>query len=161
MAAMADVAGPQPDSATPPDELTDLRRELEQLRESERMYRFSAELSGRLVWSTDPDGNVLALSRIFKRLTGIGDEEALKRSWLDAVHPDDRPRVIELWAHSLRTGEPFAVEFQALLPDDSCRTVLSRAVAARDKDGRITRWYGSSEDVHEERQAERARRDVE
>lgn len=144
-----------------PDEFAKLRAEIERLRESERMYRFSAEISGRLVWSTDPEGNVLAISRIFKRLTGIGDEEALKRGWLDAVHPDDRPRVLELWAHSLRTGDPFAVEFRGLLPDGTSRTVLSRAVAARDKEGRITRWYGSSEDVHEERQTERARRDVE
>ena len=158
---MPDLAGTSPQPRPKPDEVARLRAEIERLRESERMYRFSAEISGRLVWSTDPEGKVLSISRIFKRLTGIGDEEALKRGWIDAVHPDERERVLELWAHSLRTGEPFAVEFQCLLADGSTRTVLSRAVAARDKEGRITRWYGSSEDVHEERQSERARRDFE
>ena len=48
-----------------PDEFAKLRAEIERLRESERMYRFSAEISGRLVWSTDPEGNVLAIEPMF------------------------------------------------------------------------------------------------
>ena len=142
-------------------ELAVLREELERLRERERMYRASAEISGRLVWSTDADGTVLFISPIFKAVTGVGDEEALKRGWIDWVHPDDRAMVLERWAHSLRTGERFIAEFRGLLPDGSTRVALSRAVAVRDRQGQIRRWYGSAEDVHDERLAELARRDVE
>jgi two-component system sensor kinase FixL len=159
---------PRPHPRAGGDEAGDLREALarlqaehDRLRESEKMYRFSAEISGRLVWSTDPQGNVVAISRIFKSLTGIGDEETLKRSWLDAVHPDDRPTVLERWRHSLRTGEPFAVEFRGVLPDGSIREALAKAVAARDSGGAIVRWYGSTEDIHEEKRAERARQEAE
>lgn len=141
--------------------LARLQADYDRLRESEKMYRFSAEVSGRLVWSTDAKGNVIAISRIFKSLTGIGDEETLKRSWLDAVHGDDRLHVLERWRHSLRTGEPFVVEFRGVLPDGSIREALAKAVAARDANGDIVRWYGSTEDVHEEKQAERARQEAE
>lgn len=137
-----------------------LEAELEGLRESERMYRFSAELGGRLVWSTDPDGNVVALSRLFESLAGIGAESS-KRAWFDAIHAEDRGPVLERWADSLRTGEPFTAEFRALLADGSVRTARSKALPRRDAQGRILRWYGSTEDVHEERLAEQARRDVE
>ena len=143
------------------EELARAQAECERLRESEKMYRFSAEIGGRLVWSTDPDGRVLAMSRLFSLVTGISDEQALREGWIERVHPEDRERVRALWADSLRTGAPFSAEFRAGLADGSYRTALSRAVAVRDPDGRILRWYGSSEDVQEERQAEQARREAE
>jgi two-component system sensor kinase FixL len=159
---MADSqVAPEPPPLTPAAELAALREELDRLRDSERMYRASAEISGRLVWSTDADGNVLFISPIFKAITGVGDEEALKRGWIGWVHTDDREMVRERWAHSLRTGDPFRAEFRGLLPDGSSRITLSRAVAVRGRDGGIRRWYGSAEDVHDERLAELARRDVE
>ena len=151
---------PQPD-IDPAAELARLREELDRLRESERMYRAAAEISGRLVWSTDAEGRVLAISPIFKAVTGVGDEEALKRGWIEAVHPEDRARVLDHWSRSLRSGESFAVEFRALLPDGSTRTALSKAVPVRSRDGRIKRWYGSTEDVHDERLSELARREIE
>ncbi|MDQ4087586.1 MAG: PAS domain-containing protein [Pseudomonadota bacterium] len=155
---MADQPSP---ASEPAAELARLCEELERLRESERMYRASAELGGRLVWSADAQGKVLAISPAFKAVTGVDDEEVLKRGWIDSVHPDDRDLVVERWAHSLRTGDRFAVEFRAVLPDGSTRMALSRAVAVRDREGVIKRWYGSTEDIHEERLAELARRDVE
>jgi len=142
-------------------ELEALRAECDRLRESEKMYRFSAEIGRRLVWSTDAEGNVVAISRIFQQLTGIVDEERLKRTWIDWVHPDDRPRVLERWTHSLRTGEAFTAEFRGLLPDGSTRLVQSKAMPSRDSDGRIRRWYGSSEDIEEERASERGREEAE
>lgn len=149
--------------AAPPAEaeLCRLKDELARLRESERMYRFSAEISGRLVWSTDHEGEVLSISRLFKAATGTDDEEALKRGWIDTVHPEDRAAVMERWSHCLRTGEPLVAEFRAVLPGGVVRTALSRAMAVRDAEGHIVRWYGSTEDIHDERETERARRDVE
>lgn len=138
-----------------------LREELERLRESEKMYRFSAEIGGRLVWSTDPEGKVLSISRLFSRLTGVAEDQVLMERWIEGVHEDERQAILDQWAHSLATGDPFRVEFRGLLPDGSVRTLLSRAMPARDREGRIVRWYGSTEDVHEERRSEQARREAE
>ena len=151
------AGGPETEDARLRAELEALRAEHERLRESEKMYRFSAEIGGRLAWSTDPKGNVVAISRMFGPLIGIGDEEELKLRWTDSVHPDDRDRVHERWVHSLRTGEPFAAEFRGRLPDGSIRWALARAVARRGEDGEIVGWYGSTEDIDQERKADRAR----
>ena len=48
-----------------------MRAECEAIRERERMYRLSAELSGRLAFTADTDGNMLAMSRTFLKLSGI------------------------------------------------------------------------------------------
>jgi len=150
-----------PRHAEPAADIPALQAELAALREREKMYRFSTETSGRLAWSTDAEGNVIAISRIFKSLTGIVDEEKLKRGWTDGVHPEDRPRVVEEWTRCLRSGEPFSAEFRALLPGGLVRRAQSRAKPSRDAQGRIVRWYGSTQDVEEQRRAEQARLEAE
>lgn len=139
----------------------ELEAETERLRLSEKMYRFSAEISGRLVWSTDADGRVVSMSPAFTRLSGLDDEQALKEGWIQFVHPDDRDRVRDRWAEAVASGEAFAEEFRVILADGTCRTILSRALPARDERGCISCWYGSSEDVEEERRSEQARREAE
>jgi two-component system, LuxR family, sensor kinase FixL len=138
------------------DELAALREELDRLRESEEMYRASARLSGRLVWSAGADGRLLAISPIFETLTGADSGEG----WLGVAHPDDRELARTRWEHSVRTGEPYSVEFRSRMADASYRMVLSKAVPVRDETGRILRWYGSTQDVEEEYQAQRARREA-
>ena len=155
------AAGARPRDEDRPDqppyaELAALRAELEALRESEAMYRASARLSGRLVWSADADGRLLAISPIFETLTGVAPDQG----WLGVAHPDDRALAEQRWAHSVRTGEPYAAEFRSRLADGSYRMVLSKAVAVRDEEGRIQRWYGSTEDVEDEYQAQCARREA-
>lgn len=142
-------------------ELAELRAELAALRESEAMYRAASELSRRLVWSTDPDGQVIALSPWFVELSGMSDEEMLKIGWLDTIHPDDRARVQASWSEAREEGEQYICEYRARLADGSYRTVLSRGVAARDDEGRIIRWYGTTEDIEARRKAERARNEAE
>ena len=137
-------------------ELAALQAELDRLRESEAMYRASARLSGRLVWSADANGRLLASSPIFESLTGVDP----KQGWLAVVHPDDRGLAEARWQHSVRTGEPYSVEFRSRLADGSYRMVLSKAVPVRDEQGRVQRWYGSTEDVEEEYRAQCARREA-
>jgi len=161
---MATQAAPEPEKDGAPDkekaaleaEVARLAGELEALREREEMYRSAAKLSSRLVWCADADGRLVTISPLFESLTGVDPEEG----WLKVAHPDDRPHVRERWEHSVRTGEPYKVEFHSLMKDGTTRMVLSRAVPVRDKQGRILRWYGSTEDIEEEWQAQCARRDA-
>jgi two-component system sensor kinase FixL len=142
-------------------EIERLRAENAALRESEAMYRAATELSRRLVWSTDPDGKVLAVSEVFGRLTGVEDEQVLKAQWLDFVHVEDRPRVESLWRQAREEGTQYSCEYRGLLADGTCRYVRSRAMPAKDEQGRTTRWYGTTEDIHARREAELGRSEAE
>jgi two-component system, LuxR family, sensor kinase FixL len=133
-----------------------LRAELDRLRESEEMYRASARLSGSLVWSADADGRLIAISPVFQTLTGVDPAQG----WFGVAHPNDREFAQARWEHSVRTGEPYSVEFRSRLADGSYRMVLSKAVPVRDEQGRIRRWYGSAQDIEEEYRAQCARREA-
>src|SRR5207237_10757362 len=81
-----------------------LEAELVRLRESERRYRFSAALAGRLVWAADAGGNMLFLDNPFVVLTGMSAENGLGSGWLDVIHPADREPPRRPWAACTETG---------------------------------------------------------
>ncbi|WP_395613266.1 PAS domain-containing protein [Allosphingosinicella sp.] len=138
-----------------------LEADLVRLRESERRYRFSASLAGRLVWVADVDGNMLFLDEPFLVLTGMSPQDGLGAGWLDVIHPDDREPTRQYWLHCVATAEFYAAEFRVLGVAGEYRRTRSRAIAARDEDGVVRCWYGTTEDIEEEARSDDARRAAE
>jgi PAS domain S-box-containing protein len=136
----------------PPDEAGDAG-----LPEGEDIHRIAAELMQQISWTVEPDGSGLRLSDRYRELTGMtGDTDSAL-----TIHPEDRELVQTRWAASLQSGEPLDVECRLRMRDGDYRAFHVRARPWRDATGRIVRWYGISEDVHDRKQAERARLDVE
>jgi PAS domain S-box-containing protein len=89
---------------------------------------------------------------------GLGLDETRSAGWQAAIHPEDREGAVERWARSVETGEPFEATYRMRqAADGEYRWFLSRAVAMRDADGRIEKWFGTSTDVHEQKRAEAER----
>ncbi len=142
-------------------EIERLEAELARLRESEKMYRSSAELGGRLVWAANAKGDITAMKMPFATVTGVAESAALGEGWLDVVHPEDRSGTRRRWREAVRTGQPYEAAFRARVADGSYRAMRSRAVPLRGEGQRIGGWYGTTEDVEDEWRAEQARRDAE
>jgi diguanylate cyclase (GGDEF)-like protein/PAS domain S-box-containing protein len=75
------------------------------------------------------------------------------RSWIDAVHPDDRDRVVQMHGIRRTTGQ-FDAEFRIVRPDGKLRWIHARAYPIRDALGNLYRSAGVAEDVTERKQAE-------
>ena len=65
------------------------------------------------------------------------------------------------WSRCVATGEPFFFEYRLRMRDGSYRHFRSRARPRRDENGSVVRWYGTSEDIHERKQAQQARLEAE
>jgi two-component system, NarL family, sensor histidine kinase UhpB len=68
------------------------------------------------------------------------------RSFLDAIHPDDRQQVIASFEQQ-RRGEQVNVTYRVVHPDNTVRWVRSRAFPVRDENGSIHRVAGFAEDI--------------
>ncbi|HEY8612908.1 MAG TPA: PAS domain S-box protein [Roseomonas sp.] len=142
-------------------DVTDRVRAQEALRESEENYRHTIELSPQIPWVADADGQVIAISPRWGQLVGMAHEETLGMGWLAAIHPDDVSRMEASWTRAMTSGEPLDVESRFCLKGGGYRWFRTRAAARRDETGRIIRWYGTDEDIHERKLAEEALRESE
>ena len=131
------------------------------LAESEAHYRNRVELSPQVPWTADTEGRIVESSHRWSEITGIAHTEALGLRWMKATHPDDRAILVEAWMHASRTGEPYDVEHRVQVAAGGYHWMRSRAWASRDAEGRVERWYGTTEDIHERVVATRERERVE
>jgi len=89
---------------------------------------------------------------------GKTSEELKNWATSDAVHPDDLPRVIDAWRHSIESGQPYVLELRQRRADGVYRWFQSRALPARDAEGRVTGWYMLLTDIDDRKRAEDALR---
>ena len=131
------------------------------LRESEDHYRHSVELNPQFPFTLDADGQLLEISSRWRALVGLTHEETLGHGWMRAVHPDDIRHTLDNWADAIANGVRIDHEKRIRMADGSYRWFRGRAAARRDATGRVIRWYGSTEDIHERKMTEAALRESE
>jgi PAS domain S-box-containing protein len=121
------------------------------LRESEDHHRHTVELHPQVSWTAGPDGQLDHVARRWLDWTGT---TGLGATWGEAIHPDDLPPTVEAWTRSITTGVPYDIEHRVRLTDGAYRWMRSRAFPRRDPEGRIAKWYGATEDIHDSRLAD-------
>ena len=124
-----------------------------QLSDSEDRFRTLADTMPQMVWSTLPDGYHDYYNARWYEFTGTPAGSTDGEGWNDVFHPDDQAHAWEIWRHSLATGDPYQIEYRLRHFDGSYRWVLGRALPIRDPEGRITRWFGTCTDIHEQKMA--------
>jgi PAS domain S-box-containing protein len=113
-----------------------------------------------LAWCNLPDGSNEFLNKRWHDYTGLSPEESGGSGWQTVIHPQDLPRMMEKWQEVLTSGEAGEVEARLRRHDGSFRWFLLRAEPLRDETGKIVRWYGTSTDIEDRRQAEQKLRQV-
>jgi PAS domain S-box-containing protein len=132
----------------------------EALRQSEERFRQVTENIKEVFWMTEPDKNrMLYVSPAYEDVWGRTCESlyAEPRSWLDAIHQEDRERVLEAALTRQGTGE-YDEEYRIVQPDGSVRWIQDRAFPIRDDSGAVYRITGLAEDITERKQAQAALR---
>ena len=137
------------------------RRTEEALREAEDHLRHTVELNPQIPWTADPAGRITGFSNRWLEATGLTRVEALGEGWTRVPHPDDLPGMAEAWGRSVATGEPYDVEARLRMADGAHRWWRVRASPRRGDGGRVVRWYGTTENIHDRKQAEAALREGE
>ncbi|MFL5355546.1 PAS domain-containing protein [Archangium sp.] len=139
-------------AALTPERLEHLLRQTLRLHEVQQQYRTLAEVLPHTIWTSRPDGALDYISRRGYQDTGITPGDPTQ--WTRAVHPEDLPRLMERWQHSLRTGEPYEVEARLWRVGGTWRWHLMRALPMRDASGRVVRWFGTNADIDDQRRAQ-------
>src|SRR6266446_5688763 len=134
-------------------DVTDRKRAEQALRESEAKFRAAIDGIAGLVAIMTPNGELETVKRQVIEYFGRSLEELKNWETSDAVHPEGRPRILELFKRSIATGTPFHYELRLRRFDGEYRCFDNRGVPIRDESGRIARWYVLLVDIEDRTRA--------
>jgi diguanylate cyclase (GGDEF)-like protein/PAS domain S-box-containing protein len=132
------------------------------LRDAEERYRRLTEnLPGIVTYIAEYDGDRLRLTYLspqVERIFGYPRESWVgeRPVWLDALHPDDRARVLEHERRRFEHGDPFDLEYRLLASDGRVVWVWDRDTVTSRDDGAARRHEGMLVDITASKNAEAA-----
>jgi PAS domain S-box-containing protein len=131
----------------------------EDLRQSEEKFRLIAETIQDVFWlSNSRLDQIIYVSPAYEELWGRSQESlyASPRSFLEAVHPEDRERVVATISKGHSQGIPWIHEYRLIRPDGSCRWVKDRGFPIKDGQGNLRLVTGVATNITKRKQAEDA-----
>ena len=100
-----------------------------------------------LVWTAQPDGQVDFLNRHWCAYTGLSVGEAHGSGWQLAIHPTDRPGLLERWRSILAAGEAGSMEARLRRLDGEYRWFQFCTRPLAEASGQIVKWCGTGTDI--------------
>jgi PAS domain S-box-containing protein len=110
------------------------------LQKSEAKFRSVIDGIAGLVAIMAPNGELETVNRQMIEYIGRSRDELTTWEINDAVHPEDLPRILELFKRSIAAGAPFHYELRLRRFDGEYRWFENRGVPIRDESGLIARW---------------------
>ena len=105
------------------------------------------------IWTSDENGALTFVNDFTARYFGRSRDQLVGEGWQNVLHSADVDSVVERWTHSLRTGEPYHVDFR-LLRDSDKTYRWHHASARRLVDGGTPTWLGLNVDIDAEKRAD-------
>src|SRR6266513_1301891 len=136
-------------------DVTEQKQAQEALAESEFRFRQLTENITEAFWLTDPfKSEMLYISAAYEKIWGRSCQAlyASPRDWVEAIHPEDRQRVLDAAIAKQARGD-YDEEYRIVRPDGSMRWIRDRAFPVSDSEGRVYRIAGVAEDVTEHKRA--------
>ena len=133
-------------------DVTERRHAEQRLRDSEERLRQVTENLREIVWVKAADTQeILYISPAYEQIYGrtCASLYAAPRSWLEAIHPDDRERARTVVPSNASDGE-----YRVIRADGQVRHLHARTFPVKDANGRVYRVVGVAEDVTERRRVE-------
>jgi len=136
-------------------DLSARNRAADALKQSEERFRLLVDNIREVLWMTDlTKGEIAYISPGYEAIWGRTCESlyAQPREWIDAIHPDDRERVLQA---ALRQAKgTYDESYRIVRPDGTIRWIRDVAFPVRDESGTVTLIVGVAEDITERRQLE-------
>lgn len=131
----------------------------EALRESEERFRVASATTNDLVYEWDLHDRLQWWGKIDEMLGYDAFEfPRTLQGWAEAVHPEDRSRVMAAVQAHLDGKSAYAAEYRICRKDGAYRWWSARGDILKKADGTSERWIGTVTDITERKEAEEALR---
>jgi two-component system, cell cycle sensor histidine kinase and response regulator CckA len=136
-------------------EIAERNQAEEGLRQSEERFRSLVSVITDVPWVADPTGAFVTAQPAWEAYTGQSWEEHRAFGWGNALHPEDRERVKEIWKEACASSALYYCEERLwYAPRQQWRFVVARATPLMNGNGSVREWVGTCTDVHDQKRAQ-------
>jgi len=107
-------------------DVTDYSNALRSVERTSDRYRMLTENANDLVTKMGPDGRFTYVSPAVRGISGYAAHEVVGRLAMEFIHPDDRPRVAEIFKTALDGPTGWTIEYRIVRKDGAVRWVEAR-----------------------------------
>lgn len=134
-----------------------LQESKEKIQEKEEQLRLITETVTEVFWMADNKiENMFYVSPAYERIFRRSCQSLCEnpRSFIDAIHPEDKERIITELRESQINKRSFDHEYRIIRPDKSIRWIWDRGFPVFEKTGEVKRCVGIAQDITDKKAAE-------
>ena len=113
-----------------------------------------------LAWMAKPNGYVYWYNKRWYEYTGTKAKDVEGWGWQSAHDPETLPVVLGVWEKAIKASMPTELTFPLKGADGVFRPFLTRVVPLKDRHDKVHHWLGTSTDVTELVETEKALRET-
>jgi PAS domain S-box-containing protein len=132
----------------------ELRKAIERIAKSEAELRTIIDAIPQLITAIGSDGNFLYANQAVQEYTGLTKEELRLECVHPVFHPEDSERLRDEREAAISRRVPFEYERRIRRKDGQFRWFLVQYKPLLDERGEVRRWYATSTDIDDRKQAE-------
>jgi len=124
------------------------------LRESEERFENMADIAPIMIWVTGHDKKCTYVNKQWTDFTGRTLDEEVGDGWAESIHPEDRNRVLDIYASNFDERRPFEMEYRLLRHDGEYRWIYDSGTPRFSADQMFLGFIGSALDITERKKSE-------
>lgn len=135
-------------------DITDRKTTEEKLINSEQLFRRLSSHAPVGIFQTDKDGSCNYVNQEWIKYSGIAFEDALGFGWSNAIHPEDKARVLGIWEKAIATETEYITDLRFLSQDGVVTWLSAKAAGLYDANNELYGYIGTLIDITDRKEAE-------
>lgn len=128
-------------------DITEDRRLLEKIKNSEEHFRKVADDAPMTVWLTDKNGGCTYINKSWLKYTGSQIEDSMADNWVNFLHEDDKERCYTIYMDAFKERKPYTLEYRIQGKDGNYKWFLSYGIPRFDDEGNFLGYLGSNSNI--------------
>jgi PAS domain S-box-containing protein len=121
----------------------------EKVKKSEALFRSLASNAQVAIFSSDNEGMVNYVNDEWMKYSGMTFKEAMGSGWINAIHPEDKDRVMHEWQQAVVYGSDFNTELKFLDKKGNITWLIVKGTKLVDAQNNIYGYIGTASDITE------------
>jgi PAS domain S-box-containing protein len=126
----------------------------EKLINSEQLFKRLSSNAPVAIYQTDKEGLCNYVNEEWTKFSGLTFSESMGTSWVNAIHPDDKTRVVEEWKKAVAREKEFILDFKLLNKKGETLWLSAKTSGLYDVNNNLYGYIGTLVDISERKKSE-------